>query len=104
MAPQLTGMNGAVARPLRWWTARATSSLPTPLSPVMSTVVRAAATFSITENTDCMAGLRPTICSNRPRSASRSRNSSLSCASWRFDKAALTSASISEARFGLFST
>ena len=39
MATQLTGMNGPAARGLWWWIARATSSLPVPLSPVMSTLV-----------------------------------------------------------------
>ena len=61
IAPQFTGTKGSWARGLFACTARATSSLPTPLSPVISTVVRAAATFSTNSKTDCMAGLRPTI-------------------------------------------
>ena len=39
MAATLTATNGWPARSLRWWIARATSSLPVPLSPVISTVV-----------------------------------------------------------------
>jgi hypothetical protein len=38
MAPQLTAMKGPRAREPRQWMARATSSLPVPLSPVMRTV------------------------------------------------------------------
>ena len=37
VAPQFTGTNGPRARRERWWMARATSSLPVPLSPAMST-------------------------------------------------------------------
>ena len=39
MAPQLMATKGAPLRAERAWIARATSSLPVPLSPVMSTVV-----------------------------------------------------------------
>jgi hypothetical protein len=38
MAPQFTAMKGPFERAPRAWMARATSSLPVPLSPVMSTV------------------------------------------------------------------
>ena len=37
MAAQLMATNGALARGPPWWSARATSSLPVPLSPVMRT-------------------------------------------------------------------
>jgi len=47
MAPQLIGTNGWFLRVLREWTARATSSLPTPLSPWMRTVVLKSAIFVI---------------------------------------------------------
>ena len=46
MAAQLTLMNGWSLRPECSWSARATSSLPVPLSPVMSTVVGVSATRS----------------------------------------------------------
>jgi hypothetical protein len=39
MAPQLIATKGPFRRLERWWIARATSSLPTPLSPVISAVV-----------------------------------------------------------------
>ena len=42
--------------------ARAASSLPVPLSPVMSTVASAGATVSINSKTRFMAGLWPMIC------------------------------------------
>jgi hypothetical protein len=41
--------------------ARATSSLPTPVSPVMSTGVRLSATRPIDFHTSSMAGLDPTM-------------------------------------------
>ena len=37
MAAQLTSTNAAACRGERWWSARATSSLPVPFSPVIST-------------------------------------------------------------------
>ena len=40
MAPQFTTRNGLAARSDRSWSARAMRSLPVPLSPVMSTVLR----------------------------------------------------------------
>jgi len=47
MAPQLTAMNGPFARLLLKWIARATSSLPVPLLPLISTVPSVAATLRI---------------------------------------------------------
>jgi hypothetical protein len=41
--------------------ARATRSLPVPVSPVSSTVASVPATFSITSKTRCIAGLSPMI-------------------------------------------
>ena len=43
------------------WMARATTSLPVPLSPVMSTVASVGATISISSVTFFMAGLLPII-------------------------------------------
>jgi len=40
-SPQLIGTNGCPRRGLAAWIARATSSLPVPLSPVMSTLLTA---------------------------------------------------------------
>ena len=44
MAPQLIGTNGLSRRGLRLWIARAMSSLPVPLSPVMRIETSVAAT------------------------------------------------------------
>ena len=57
--------------------ARATSSLPVPLSPVISTQASRGATRAMRLKTVCMAGLRPTISSGgrrRSRSASAARS------------------------------
>ncbi len=48
MAAQLTLMKGLPSREVFSWRARAMSSLPVPLSPVMSTVRGVSATFSMT--------------------------------------------------------
>ena len=50
-APQLTATSGPSARPLPSWMARATSSLPVPVSPRMSTVASLAATRAISRRT-----------------------------------------------------
>ena len=55
-----TGRNGRSLRAECRWTARATSSLPVPLSPVMSTQASVGATRAMRLNTACIAGLRPT--------------------------------------------
>ena len=47
MAAQLIATNGPWARALRLWRARATSSLPVPLSPVTNTDASVCATRSI---------------------------------------------------------
>ena len=63
IAPQLTVTIGRSLRALRLWIARAISSLPVPVSPVMSTVVSVGATCSTCRSTRCSTGLRPTISS-----------------------------------------
>ena len=50
---------GMWRRGLAAWMARATSSLPVPLSPKISTVVSVAATISISSSTRRIAGLLP---------------------------------------------
>ena len=60
-APQLTGTNAPPARRPAKWSARATSSLPVPLSPVMSTVASECATLSIVARSWRIAGESPTI-------------------------------------------
>ena len=59
MAAQLTGTNGPPWRGLDWWMARATSSLPVPLSPRSSTVASESATARIRSSAACIAGERP---------------------------------------------
>ncbi len=54
-----TGMNGFARRGLSWWMARATSSLPVPLSPSMSTVLDTGAICSILTSTSRIASLSP---------------------------------------------
>src|SRR6266403_802204 len=60
-APQLIDTNGRPARLLRRWMVRATSSLPVPLSPWISTGLSVAATRPITPSTSFTAGLSPMI-------------------------------------------
>ncbi len=74
-AAQCTLTNGPAARGLLAWSASATSSLPVPDSPVMSTLERAGATRAIASWTRAMASLSPIMpwtmrrCSDRARSA-----------------------------------
>ncbi len=72
IAPQLTPIKGRAARLERRWIARATSSLPVPVSPKMSTVESASATLSTAASTLRNGSEEPTISSNiddRPISA-----------------------------------
>ena len=59
MAAQLMATNGLLARPLLAWMARATSSLPVPLSPQTSTVDSRPATLEMNSRTPRMAWLSP---------------------------------------------
>ena len=65
IAAQLTATKGPRPRGDSSWSVRATSSLPVPLSPVMSTAAGVGAASSINRCTACMAGLVPT---SRPMS------------------------------------
>ena len=60
---QFTGTKGPFARRLRSWSARATSSLPVPLSPVIRTVLSVAAALRTVATTRWMAALTPTTAS-----------------------------------------
>jgi hypothetical protein len=60
-ALQFTGTNARLARRPAKWSARATSSLPVPLSPVISTVASDGATLSIVARSCCIAGESPII-------------------------------------------
>ena len=59
MAAQLTSTNGAAERALLAWSQRATSSLPVPFSPVMSTRASHGATLSISWRTCSISGEMP---------------------------------------------
>jgi hypothetical protein len=60
MAAQLIRMKGFSRRELPSWRAVATSSLPVPLSPVISTVDGVSATLSMIFRTSCIADDSPT--------------------------------------------
>ena len=60
--------------------ARATSSFPVPVSPVMSTVESVGATFAMWARTYCKAGEVPTISSNIEAWSTSSRRAMFS--SW----------------------
>ena len=61
IAPQLIGTNGLSRRGLARWMARASNSLPVPLSPVISTLVSVRATRRACSRRDSIAGLRVTM-------------------------------------------
>ena len=61
MAAMFSAMNGLVARGLCRCSARATSSLPVPDSPLISTVMLLWARRPIARKTSCIAGASPMI-------------------------------------------
>src|SRR5262245_33244737 len=61
MAAQLILMKGLFARGELRWISKATSSLPVPLSPWMSTVEGEPASLEITLKMSCICGLEPMI-------------------------------------------
>ena len=63
MAAQFTSTKGKAERALLAWSQRATSSLPVPFSPVMSTRASDGATLSISCLTCSIWGEVPMICS-----------------------------------------
>ena len=70
IAAQFTATKGACLRALCWCSAWATSSLPVPLSPRISTVRSVSATFWIVAKTRRIAGPEP-IRLSKPKSRSR---------------------------------
>ena len=74
----MTVTRGLPARALAPWTARATSSLPVPDSPVMSTVASVGATVAMISRMALMAGLRPRISGPAAASLSWRRSSRFS--------------------------
>ena len=67
MAPQFNATKGFAARGDALWIASAASSLPVPLSPVMKTLAREAATLSIVRYTACIGAEAPMKPKNRSR-------------------------------------
>ena len=65
MAPQLMVTKGPLARGDRLCSSRAISSLPVPVSPVISTEMSVPATFCTLRNTSCMRGEEPRISPKR---------------------------------------
>ena len=65
IAPQLTETNGLSRRWLLKWIARATSSLPVPLSPVIMTVEGLSAILRMVSNTSTIRPLLPMMFSKR---------------------------------------
>ena len=72
MPPRFTLTKARLARGLLRWSASATSSLPVPLSPVISTDAWVAATRPISCSTRSIFGSRPT---SDPKSKRASRSS-----------------------------
>jgi hypothetical protein len=70
MAAQLSGTKGASRRGLSACSARATSSFPVPLSPVMITGPPSGATWRIASNRRRIGALRPTMPWNSPSPSS----------------------------------
>ncbi|MDT4855595.1 hypothetical protein FQZ97_899560 [compost metagenome] len=69
MAPQLTAMNGRLARGLARWIARASTSLPVPLSPRSSTLASDWATMRASASRSAMRLERLTISARHCSSA-----------------------------------
>ncbi len=65
MAPQLTATKGPEARLLRRWISRASSSLPVPVSPVISTLMSVAATRCSLRKISSIDGHEPMISPKR---------------------------------------
>ena len=78
MAAQFTLTNARDARCERLWIARATSSFPVPVSPVMSTVESVGATCATLVSTARSAGEVPTISSNIDDLSTSSRSARFS--------------------------
>ena len=98
-AAQLIATNGRVARALLRCTARATSSLPVPLSPRISTVASVCATRAMRSKTARIGWLRPTmLCSRLISACSRSLLSCSRAASRDSSRATAASAVITSSR------
>ena len=90
MAAQLMGTNGRVARFEFAWMARAISSLPVPLSPVINTVTSVGATRTSLVSSSRIGAERPTRLSSLYRWRNSSLNSPTSINRRRFSSARCT--------------
>jgi hypothetical protein len=99
IAAQLTLTNGPFETALLRWIARAISSLPVPLSPVISTRLRVGATFAICRLRSSITGVPP---SSSQRASAALRNSSSSRAIRR-RSSALRTVTMTRARSSGFS-
>src|SRR5262249_56157846 len=77
-AARLRRTRGRAPRRDRRWMARATSSFPVPVSPVISTVESVGATLVTSARVACRAGEVPTRSSNTAGVSASSRNATLS--------------------------
>src|SRR5262249_11331272 len=77
-AARLRRTRGRAPRRDRRWMARATSSLPVPVSPLISTVESVGATLPTSARVACRAGEVPTRSSNTAGASASSRNATLS--------------------------
>jgi len=94
------GTNGRWARAERSWMARATSSLPVPLSPSTSTAESVGATRSTTRITSCMRGLLVRMPAKGAAPGACARRAWLSRSSWPFSAALRTTTSSSSILVG----
>ena len=83
------------------WIVRATTSLPVPLSPVISTFERLLEILRISAKISCMAGLAPYRSPNAVVRSSARRSRRFSCSSARRSKARSSDASTAPRLKGL---
>ena len=100
-AAQLTLTKGRSTRLESRCSARATSSLPVPLSPRTSTVMSVSATCSMISRTSRIFGSSPQSISSSASERTRPRSSSTSCFSARFSSAFWKATSSSSTSNGL---
>ena len=93
-APQLTATNGACERPERSWMWRASTSLPTPVSPTMSTEESNCATRSASSRTRRKRRLRTSVEAIREPQSANSNSRRCRATSSSFSRNSLVSVRI----------
>ena len=101
IAEQLTATKGPARRGLASWMARATSSLPVPLSPSMRTLAAVGATFSMSASTSAIRLLVPTMRDSPLSPLSCARRTRFSLKSVSFSRAFWVSTRVSSTLNGL---